>query len=188
MIGLLRLIWALLTCQRPARAGLFDSVRPHFRVLPWDLDANLHLNNALYLKYMDFARLEHARQTGLLGAFLKHRISSLVANNEISYVRSLQPFQHFEIATRLLGWDERYLYVEQVFIADGETCAVANSRLAQLQHGKRLRTTEALAQMGITTSTPALPATIHAWNHMLAEKRRSALGPNTVTPPVSEVS
>src|SRR5690606_14008023 len=47
------LISAAMRRKRPPTHGLFDTVSMEFRVGLTDLDLNLHLNNAKYLKFMD---------------------------------------------------------------------------------------------------------------------------------------
>ena len=67
------LISAALRRKRPPTHALFDTVSMEFRVRLFDIDLNMHLNNAKYLKYMDRCRLEHAVSTGLLDKLIQAR-------------------------------------------------------------------------------------------------------------------
>ena len=112
---MLELISAARRRKRPPTHQLFDVVTMEFRVGLLDIDLNMHLNNAKYLKFMDRSRLEHAVVTGLLNRMLEARCNGVVANTEIAYIRELRPYQQFQVHTRILGWDDKYVYYDQRF-------------------------------------------------------------------------
>ena len=43
--------------------SLLDWVLVPYRCMPWDLDANMHMNNVKYLKYLERSRVEHMIHT-----------------------------------------------------------------------------------------------------------------------------
>ncbi len=151
--------------------GMFDTFHQDFRVGLMDIDLNLHLNNARYLKYLDRARLEHLLATGLLWRMLNSRSRSVVANTEISYIRELRTWQPFTVTVRIAGWDEKYFYFEQRFISNGQLCTHVFMRLVHLKNGKGISSAEALAQLGIDATSPPLPEPVLRWREMLAAKR-----------------
>ena len=75
---MLELIRTAIRRRKPATHELFDTVSMEFRVAMWDLDHNLHLNNAKYLKFMDKCRLEHSIVTGLLDRMLTAHCNAVV--------------------------------------------------------------------------------------------------------------
>ncbi len=151
----------------------FDEVRCDFRVGLADIDLNLHLNNAKYLRYMDLARLEHLVATGLLYRFIRSRHNPIVAATEIAYVRELRTFQPFTVSARMIGYDERFLYYEQRFVSDGKLCTHAFLRLACVRGGKGRPTSDLREAVGLPDS-PALPEPIVRWRAMLEAKRAYA--------------
>jgi acyl-CoA thioesterase FadM len=171
-----RLIDVLRRKDAPPTHGLLDEVTQEFRVGLTDIDLNLHLNNAKYLKYMDLARLEHMLCTGLLGRYLRGRTNAVIANTEISYIRELRTWQRFTVSARIAGWDDKYLYFEQRFHADGRLCTHAFIRLAHLHRRKSIPVAEAFARCGIEGTSPPLPLPVQRWKEMLAAKRDYARG------------
>lgn len=153
----------------------FDEVHEGFRVGLTDIDLNLHLNNAKYLRFMDLARLEHLVSTGLLYRFFRTKTNPIVANTEIAYVRELRTFQRFTVSARLIGYDERYFYYEQRFVSDGKLCTHAFLRLACVREGKGRPIAEVREALGLPDSPP-LPEPVLRWREMLVAKQAYARG------------
>ncbi|MCH8543384.1 MAG: acyl-CoA thioesterase [Alcanivorax sp.] len=158
--------------KRPPTHGIFDTVSMEFRVGLLDLDLNLHLNNAKYLKFMDRCRLEHSVCTGLLNSMIEARCNVVVANAEIAYVRELRPYQHFAVSTRVLGWDDKYMYYDQRFDAQGKLHTHALLRVVHMYGGKSISPQAVQEMTGMNMSTPALPEYVEQWKKLLQTKRR----------------
>lgn len=166
------LISAAMRRKRPPTHGLFDVVSMEFRVGLFDIDLNMHLNNAKYLKFMDRCRLEHAVCTGLLDRMIRARCNSVVANTEISYVRELRPYQHFDVHTRILGWDEKYMYYDQRFESQQKLHTHALLRVVNMYGGKAISPQAVQEITGLNKTTPALPEYVEQWKSLLHTKRR----------------
>jgi len=54
-------------------------------------------------------------QVGLLRTMIDRRWMPVIAAAEINFVRSLAPFQKFELVTSVTTWDDKYVYIEQKF-------------------------------------------------------------------------
>lgn len=169
---MLEMLSATLRRKRPPTHSLFDTVSMEFRVGLFDIDMNMHLNNAKYLKFMDRARLEHAVATGLLDRLLQARCNAVVANTEISYVRELRPYQQFSLETRVLGWDEKYLYFDQRFMSQSKLHTHALLRVVH-QYGGKPISPQAMQEMtGLNLQSPALPEYVEQWKKLLLTKKR----------------
>jgi len=169
-LRLLRVLWQLRKLQRRA---IFEASRLSFRVLPNDLDLNMHMNNGRYLTFMDLGRVHLTAQTGLLGAMRRRRWMPVLAAAEITYLRSLAPFDRFELVTRLLTWDDKYIYLEQTFERDGELCAHAYVKALFLQRGGRVPNAEVLAASGYQGDAPPMAEALQRWSELTAVKRDS---------------
>ena len=97
------------------RIGVLDEDRIHMRVWPNDIDFNFHLNNSRYLTCMDFGRIHMLAANGLLAPAIKERWMPLVGSVVITYRRSLDLWAAFELRSRTLCWDEKWIYMEQSF-------------------------------------------------------------------------
>lgn len=162
---LFRLLWVLIAARFRKPLGLFEASLIRLRVWPNDLDFNRHMNNGRYLTVMDLGRLDMMARMGTLGGFHKRHWTPVVAAQTISFKRSLEPFERYWLATRLLCWDERFLYLEQVFTkANGKPAARALVKAAIRGRGRGVRTAELFEALGIRKrKSPPIPPGIKAW-------------------------
>lgn len=169
----LRLLWLLWKLRSVARSGLFAPSRVTFRVLPNDCDINLHMNNGRYLSFMDLGRLHLTAQTGLWPHIRRNRWMPVLAAAEISYLRSLKPFERFDVVTRLLTWDDKYAYMEQIFERDGTPCAHAYVKGLFLGRDGRVPNADVAATIGHSGPPPPMPEPLRRWVELAGIKRDS---------------
>lgn len=164
---LLRLIVLVLRhalSRRPAQPLLATSVY-HSRVWPTDLDLNFHMNNGRFLSLMDLGRVDLMLGMKLLGPILRRGWMPVVAASTIRYRRSLGPGQRFTLHSRLVGWDDRWTYLEQVFrTLDDREVARALVKAAIRKPGGGTVAIPDLARLaGHDGPSPPLPAALEAW-------------------------
>ncbi|MCQ1994399.1 thioesterase family protein [Arthrobacter sp. zg-Y1171] len=122
---ILRTILTLFRARRRPKLGFFETSSVPAKVLVTDIDFAMHLNNGMYFSMMDLGRFDLLVRSGVWD-IMKKRGWSPVANNEtISFRKSLQLHQQYSIETRVIGFDERAIYIEQRMVADGEIYASA---------------------------------------------------------------
>ena len=122
-----RLIWLIFYAWRQKSVHYKDAVVTPLIVLPTDLDLNMHMNNARYLSMMDLGRIDLMMRTGLLRISIKRKWAPVVANLDISYYKSLEPWERFHLESKLADHDEKYFFIEQTFKRkDGTVVAKAN--------------------------------------------------------------
>jgi len=170
----LRLFLLLIRLIGLPRKGLFEESRVGFRVLPTDCDVNLHMNNGRYLAFMDLGRLHLVAQIGLLGIILRRRWGAALGAAEINFIRPLAPFQKFELATRLVTWDEKYAYMEQRFESRGALCAHAFVKGLFLDRNGRIEPPEVAAALGATAVPPPMPEELRIWAELGNVKKQKA--------------
>ncbi len=119
-----RLIWLFVTASGRKRIDLTDESELPLRVLPTDLDINMHLTNARYLSMMDLGRTEFIIQAGMLKELMQRHWLPVVAVANLKFIKQINPFQRFNLITRLVGWDEKWFYMEQRFEVAGQLAAV----------------------------------------------------------------
>ncbi|MEM9318045.1 MAG: acyl-CoA thioesterase [Pseudomonadota bacterium] len=83
------------------------------RVWPSDLDLFLELNNGRQLTLYDLGRFKLAARIGLTQALRRNRWGLAVAGSFIRYRRRLTAFQRFDLRTRAVGIDGRFILLEQ---------------------------------------------------------------------------
>lgn len=156
---LLRLRWL-----RAPRLDVWDTARTRFRVIPTDLDILMHMNNGRYLTLMDLGRMDLMVRSGMWKQLTARGWFPVAAGQTITYRKSLKLGHKFDLYTRLLGFDEKWTYVEQTFCV-GKTVyahAVVRSRFLK-KSGGSVENGELLSLLGEDPSTPDLPEWLHEW-------------------------
>ncbi|UZN05349.1 acyl-CoA thioesterase [Cellulomonas sp. S1-8] len=152
---------------RPAVPGrdLLDVSVTHLRVRVGDLDLYRHVNNGVYLQYMDLGRSNYLADLGAFGRFADLGWYPVVAASTVTYRRSLTLGQRFTVATRVIGWDGRVVYMEQLIDRGGQRVArgwVAGRFLSRA--GDRIAPADVVAVMDTDLhESPALPDDVAAW-------------------------
>jgi acyl-CoA thioesterase FadM len=120
---LLRTLWLILRKRGRSTITMLDVSTVRFRVRPTDIDVLRHMNNGVYLSIADLGRMDLLIRCGLWDAFDKLGWYPVVANQTISYRKSLDLWQRYDLQSRLLGVDDRGVFVQQRFVVDGEIYA-----------------------------------------------------------------
>jgi acyl-CoA thioesterase FadM len=153
---------------------VLDDSRVSFRVMPNDCDINLHMNNGRYLSFMDLGRLHLVAQVGLLKIVIRNRWKPVLAAAEINFIRSLAPLQKFDLVTRVVTWDDKYVYMEQRFENETALCAHAFVKGLFLGEHGRVSNSAVLAQVGYNEEAPAMPDELRIWAELGSAKKQRA--------------
>ncbi|MDY0029431.1 MAG: thioesterase family protein [Pseudobdellovibrionaceae bacterium] len=135
------------------------------RVLPNDLDFNMHMNNGRYLTMMDLGRLDLILRSGLLKMMLREKSVPILAASTMRYRLSLDPFQKYTLRTQILCWDEKWVYIEQRFLKDEDVAAIGLVKGCFLNQKskKTIPTSELLHHIGYNGHSPATPQHVVDW-------------------------
>lgn len=139
-----------------------------FRVWPLDLDLNMHLTNSRYLSLMDLGRLDLILRTGAWRTMRRERLGVVLGGAALRFRRSLAPFETFSLTTKMLGWDERWVYLEQSCISAKGVACVGVLRAAFVKAGKVVPPDIALKGHGILPTLPVLPDWVKQWTEVEA--------------------
>lgn len=167
----LRLLWLLWRLRSVTRRGLFDESRVAFRVWPTDCDLNLHMNNGRYLTFMDLGRTHLMVQAGLWPHVRRNRWMPVMAAVEITYIRSLKPFERFDLVSRIVTWNEKYAYMEQIFERNGERCAHAYVKGLFLGRKGRVSSADVVRAIGYDAAPPPLTDVLQHWAALTVSKQ-----------------
>ena len=131
---------------------------------PWDLDPWRELNNGRTLTLFDLGRIPLMTRTGMVQSLIRHRWGVTVAGGSLRYRRRVRIFHRFELRSRIIGWDHRFLYVEHAMWRNGEALNHALLRLAVTDAAGILapgRLVEAIGDAG--RMSPPMPDWVIAW-------------------------
>ena len=128
MFPWLRLIRVGLSLIAASRVDPLSTTRISLRVWPNDLDINFHVNNGRYLALADLGRFHWFVRTGVLGVARRHHTFPVVGDAIAKFRRDLKVFQAFEIHTRLIGWDQKWGFIEHRFVRNHRVIGVVAIR------------------------------------------------------------
>ena len=164
MYPFLRLAKDRRAARRAAPLGLLDMHVSRHRCLPWDLDPWNELNNGRTLTLYDLGRLPLALRTGLLAVLKREGWGLTVAGSVVRYRRRVRLFDRLEMRSRLIGWDRRFLYLEQaMWKPDGDCASHALYRAAITDASGIVAPDRVLAALGQPQASPDLPDWVTAW-------------------------
>lgn len=164
----MNLIWRFIITflrafYRP-KLGLLEKSHITFHVMPTDVDALMHMNNGRYFSFLDLSRLDYIIRCDLYNALKKHKIYSVVASEMIRFRRSINLFKAFTVTTKMLGWDDRFLYIEHHFISNNEIHAIALVKGCFLQKDKgSIAPAIVVEKLNIQLQQSVLPEWVHTW-------------------------
>lgn len=162
---LLRFLMAVFVRNRRApRLQVDDVSRIDYRVLPSDIDLLGHMNNGRYLSFMDLGRVDLTNRTGIAERLTRAGIHAVVGQQTIAYRRSLACFERFTLESRLVGVDERSIFIEQRFVSRGQIVARGVVRGRFIARGSGSVKIDAVSRAcGYDFSQHPLPDDIAAW-------------------------
>ena len=130
---------------------------------PWDLDPWRELNNGRTLTLYDLGRLPLGQRIGLHKVLAANGWGMTVAGNTTRYRRRVRLFDRLTMVSRALGWDARFLYMEQSMWKNGACTSHMLIRSAVTSKDGIVAPARVLAAMGQPAESPALPAWVQAW-------------------------
>ena len=174
-----RTIFFMLRGRRGPRLHVHDVARTRLRVWPSDLDILGHMNNGVYLSIMDLGRMDLLVRSGVWAEFTRRGFYPVVASETITFRKSLQPWQRFDLETRIVGYDAKAVYVEQRFVVDGEVFARAFLRGRFLKKSGGVVTMAELSEaVGIDTTQLPPPEWLARWASDVAMPASKAPAPS----------
>jgi acyl-CoA thioesterase FadM len=119
----LRLIRVWRTAQRRSSLGADGESVIRIRVWPHDLDLWGHVNGGRYLTLSDLGRLDFSVRTGLFKIVRRQHWTMPIATAGLQFLRPLRLFQTCELHTRVVGWDDKWWYLETRFVRKDQAVA-----------------------------------------------------------------
>lgn len=167
----LRVFYVLLRALFAARiANVMSPAIVPLRVLPNDLDTNLHMNNGRYLTIMDLGRLDLILRSGLLRLMLKRRYQPVLAAVQMRFRMPLKPFCPYDLQTRIICWDDKWIYMEQRFLFKKTEKSGAVAAIGIVKGGfydpvtkTTVPTSALLHALNLPNHSPDFPAHIAEW-------------------------
>ena len=153
---LFRLIWMFATARWRDRCAMMDETHLTFRVLPTDLDVNMHLTNSRYFSLMDLSRVDHLMRCGAWTQVRANKLMPVLGSGSIRFRRAVPPFKKIDVTTRVVGADEKWIYLEHKIVAGETLYSVAILKAAFLNTNGRVPVPDLLNIFGYEGEPPAM--------------------------------
>ena len=160
-----RLFWYLVFHSWRRKLDLPEQTsKLNFRVWPLDLDTSVHLNNGRYLTLMDQGRLDLMVGGGLVGAVVSKGWTPITNAIIVRFRRELRLFEKLQVQTRILGWSENEIVLEQLIVSrsgdrKGQVAARAlfTGGLYDRKARKFVPVSRMMHEIGVDQDSPQLP-------------------------------
>ncbi|WP_099825870.1 thioesterase family protein [Oceaniglobus indicus] len=163
MYPVIRLAKEMLKFRKAPPLGLFDTHVSHHVCWPQDIDVWRELNNGRTLTLYDFGRMVLFQRLGVINVMRREGWIGTVAGSSVRYRRRVRLFHRVEMRTRIVGWDARFLYIEQSMWRKGEATSNALMRTAVTDGNGIVPMARAATALGHDGASPPLPDWIAAW-------------------------
>ncbi len=163
MYPFLRMFKEMSRARRMPPLGLFDTHVSHQLCWPWDLDPWVELNNGRTLTLFDLGRLPLGARTGLHNILKAKRWGMTVAGSSVRYRRRVTLFSRLTTYSRCLGWDDRFLYMEQSMWKGEECTSHVLIRSAVVSKAGIVPPADLAKAFRAAVDSPALPDWVTAW-------------------------
>lgn len=170
MYPFVRMMKELVVHSRAGSLGLTDIHVSQHVCWPWDLDFWMELNNGRTLTLYDLGRIPLAHRAGVIRVLAANRWGLTMAGASVRYRRRVRMFDRFEMRSRALGWDARFLYLEQSMWRRGEALNHILYRAAVTDKTGIVPTEKVAEALAPGQPAPDLPAWVTAWTE--AETQR----------------
>lgn len=156
----LRMLIVALAAQWRSRLDPFDESVLQMAVLPTDIDYWGHLNAGRCLTLTDLGRLDYFVRTGAFKVAREEKWVLPIGSLSMQFRRPLLLFNPYELRTRMLGWDDKWFYLESRFVRRGKLHARTVVRgLARGAEGN-VAPSVLLQRLGLSQPSPELPADV----------------------------
>lgn len=172
MFPIFRLIKDLLKARRMSSIGLTETHVSNHICWPWDLDIWMELNNGRAMTLYDLGRTMQAQRVGLISALRQNRWGMTVAGSSVRFRRRIRGFERFEMRSRAVAWDDKFIYLEQsMWKKNGECASHVMLRTALTDKDGIVSPARVLAAMGRADQQPfEMPDWIDAWRAADAQR------------------
>lgn len=163
MYPILRFAKEILKFRKSPRLPILGTHVSQHLCWPWDLDPWIELNNGRTLTLYDLGRIPMAQRTGIVDLLKREGWGFTVAGNTVRYRRRVRAFDRITMYSRNIGWDQRFLYMEQSMWVRGECSSHMLLRCAITSKEGIVPPAKVMVAAGLPVESPPLPDWVHGW-------------------------
>jgi acyl-CoA thioesterase FadM len=153
-----------------------DTTVIRMRVWPLDLDLNRHVTNGRYFTLADVGRIDFVLRSGAYRVALRNRALPIVGDTWGKFRRELKLFESFEIHTKMLGWDDKWNFIEHRFVSKGRVIGVVVMRGLFRSAKGTVPPGEFVRELGLAEQSPQMSKWLTAWSQSCDDMSRQLRG------------
>jgi acyl-CoA thioesterase FadM len=165
MQPIFRFLFVLVSARFSQPIPLLEVSKLRMRVLPNDLDFNLHMNNARSLAISDLGFVDFVLRLGLGKILLTKGWHPVLGGRLVRHRFGLRAFERFVVATRLICWDDKWFYFDQRVETDHGVAIIVLTKGLIYDRGtaRTIGPSELLDSLGSLTQSPEMPLQVRQW-------------------------
>ena len=164
MYPFIRLAWQFFKHRNDPKLTPTDVHQSRHYCLPQDIDLWWELNNGRTLTMYDMGRLPMAMRVGLVKTLRQNKWGLTMAGCSVRYRRRIRMFEAFTMKSRAVGWDDKFIYLEQsIWKKSGECAGHILYRSAVTGRSGIIPPQDVMAALGLDLNTNPLPDWVKAW-------------------------
>ena len=106
-----------------------ETLTKTFWANPFDSDWLNSIQAGRFFTYTDAARWEIAVRLGLLKLLWQNHLVAILGGQKIIYRRPVAIFRRFKLVMKVVGWDDKWLYVAHYFNQSGQAKCVVFTKI-----------------------------------------------------------
>ncbi|OXU31033.1 hypothetical protein TSAR_006543 [Trichomalopsis sarcophagae] len=153
-----------------SKKKIFEKTTIYGICLSMDVDIFLkHMNNARYLRELDFARFHYYDRSGIYGEIAKKGGGAVQGASSTRYRRAIPIFTPYKVTTQLIYWDDRNFYLEHEFISLSDNFVRAVVLSKQSVTGLKVPVSEIIEKVEQGARRPELTKELRLWLDSMEE-------------------
>jgi acyl-CoA thioesterase FadM len=130
-----------------------DTSHLSFRVWPQEADKK-YMNSASFWTITEMGQLDLLFRSGLFKLCRRYHWSPLVGSQKMVYKKPLKRFEQFQLKSKVIYWDDRWVYLRQTFLKNDQLIANSLIKIIFRSKGGNIPVPQILTSLGIEASLP----------------------------------
>ncbi|KAF7988354.1 hypothetical protein HCN44_000927 [Aphidius gifuensis] len=152
---------------------IFDKTTIYGFCTTQDVDIFLkHMNNARYLRELDFARFHYYDRSGIYDEISKLGGGAVQGASSTRYRRALGILNPYKVTTQLIYWDDKNFYLEHEFITLSDNFIRAVVLSKQSVTGLKVPVSDIIAKVEPGAKRPELTKELSLWLDSMEESSK----------------
>lgn len=157
-----RILWTFWRAFFRTKITALDESLMPLRVCFAEIDVR-RLNHSFFTFYGEVARLDFMIRCQLMGWMWKEKAYTVIASESIRYLKPVSIFEKLNVRTKLICWDEKWMYAQHIFESREGIVAVMILKGLFTSPKGIVPTADVLRAIHLPSESPAFPDMVRQW-------------------------